>query len=103
MKTFQEWLNKKDNVINESDDQILQDIDINKELDLKSLIKLEKSLNSHSYEIDDNNWQSLYKVFKDYFGKEDHHEQARYIGNALNNAATTGDMDSLNALQEQLK
>ena len=72
MKTFQEWLNKKDNVINESDDQILQDVDINKELDLKSLIKLEKSLNSHSYEIDDNNWQSLYKVFKDCFAFEPH-------------------------------
>lgn len=95
MKTFREWLGSKNIKVNENFEGILQDTDLNKDLDLKALTKLEKSLTAHSLEVESTEWQNLYKTFMDYVADPAMHEQARTIGNLLSNAATTGDMDIL--------
>jgi len=101
MKSFKEWIKVKSNLINES--EIFNHSNLNGELDKKRLMSLEKTLNSHAVEIDDTIWQNLYNTFIEYMGKENQHQQARIIGNALNSAATSGDMSDLNSLQENLK
>lgn len=98
MKTFKEWLENKNTKINENNEGILQDSDVNKELDLKALTKLEKSLTAHSLEVENVEWQDLYKTFIDYVANPAMHEEARNLGNLLSNAATTGDMDQLKSL-----
>lgn len=100
MKTFKEWLENKNTKINEGNEGILQDNDVNKELDLKALTKLEKSLTAHSLEVENIEWQDLYKTFIDYVANPAMHEEARNLGNLLSNAATTGDMDQLKSVEE---
>ena len=100
MKTFKEWLENKSSKINENHQEILQDSDVNKDLDLKALTKLEKSLTAHSLEIESTEWQNLYKTFLDYVANPALHENARNLGKLLSNAATTGDMDCLKSIQE---
>lgn len=98
MKTFREWLESKNTKINETHEEILQDYDVNKELGLKALTKLEKSLTAHSLEVESTEWQDLYKTFMDYVANPAMHEEARNLGNLLSNAATTGDMDILKSV-----
>ena len=98
MKTFKEWLENKNTKIDENNEGILQDSDVNKKLDLKALTKLEKSLTAHSLEVENVEWQDLYKTFIDYVANPAMHEEARNLGNLLSNAATTGDMDQLKSL-----
>lgn len=98
MKTFREWLGSKNTKINETHEEILQDNDVNKELGLKALTKLEKSLTAHSLEVESTEWQDLYKTFMDYVANPAMHEEARNLGNLLSSAATTGDMDILKSV-----
>lgn len=98
MKTFKEWLENKSSKINENHQEILQDSDVNKDLDLKALTKLEKSLTAHSLEVESTEWQDLYKTFMDYVANPAMHEEARNLGNLLSSAATTGDMDILKSV-----
>lgn len=98
MKTFREWLESKNTKINETHEEILQDNDVNKELGLKALTKLEKSLTAHSLEVESTEWQDLYKTFMDYVANPAMHEEARNLGNLLSSAATTGDMDILKSV-----
>lgn len=101
MKTFKAWLENKNFKISESIESyqsILKDADINKELDYKSLTKLQKSLSAHSLEIENTTWQNLFKTFTNYIADPAMHEDARNIGNLLSSAATTGDMDILKSV-----